>query len=119
MRRFQSALWSFVVFYSCGLPEAFAQFGFEPQVGQITGTDVAVFPFEVTAPFISFEATLTDLQSPAPFQYLGLGITTEDNPNTFLNFAEAFGPLGAINLNFDVNPGRYLALVGGIADADA
>ena len=87
---------------------------FEPVVGTITGTDSTVFPFEVTGPGPArFSAILTDLESPAPFQLLGLGLFFEDVPGT---------PFALINepgsIDGRIDPGRYLALVGGIADAD-
>ncbi|MEL7447871.1 MAG: hypothetical protein AAFN78_01600 [Pseudomonadota bacterium] len=86
---------------------------FEPVVGTISGTDTVVFQFDVTEAG-TYTAILTDMESPAPFTLLGLGIASEA---TGLLFEETIGT-GQLTLDFTVDPGRYLALVGGIADAD-
>ncbi len=85
---------------------------FEPVVGTIQGSETLVFEFDVTETGV-FRAILTDLESPAPFQLLGLGIATLDG----LVLVQDFGA-SSIDLQFSVDPGQYLALVGGVADSE-
>lgn len=85
---------------------------FDPIVGTMQGPQTFVFEFDVLDGGI-FQATLTDLESPAPFALLGLGIA--DEFGTLLDEVSGSGPLA---LNFTVDPGRYLALVGGVPDGD-
>ncbi len=85
---------------------------FEPVVGTIEGSQTFVFEFDIVATGL-YRALLTDLESPAPFQVLGLGIATVDGEILVQDFRD-----GQIELDFTVDPGRYLALVGGLADAD-
>ena len=85
---------------------------FEPVVGTIQGTQTLGFEFEVVDAG-TYTAILTDFGSPAPFDLLGLALA---NDFGFL-IDEVIGT-GTLELTFSVDPGRYVALVGGIADAD-
>lgn len=85
---------------------------FEPVVGTIQGTQTVVFQFDVTQSG-TYLMTLTDLASPAPFDLLGLGLADE---STGVLLADVVGT-DQLTLDFTVDPGRYLALVGGVTDA--
>ena len=88
---------------------------FEPVVGTIQGSNTVVFEFDVVGTGTGvYRAILTDFENPAPFQLLGLGIVDE---STGIILMEEIGT-GTLQLDFTVDPGRYLALVGGLADAD-
>ncbi len=86
---------------------------FEPVVGTISGTDTIVIPFEVTEAG-SYEWTLTDLASPAPFSLLGLAFAAESSG---VVFADVVG-IDRLQLAITVDAGQYLAIVGGIAGGD-
>ena len=96
------------------MPARAGTIDFEPVVGTIQGpSNTVVFTFDILGTGTStFEAILTDLGSPAPFQLMGLGIADE---STGIILFEDVGT-GQLALTFDVNPGRYLALVGGLTD---
>lgn len=86
---------------------------FDPVVGTITGTDFVVTPFELTTN-TDVRVTLTDLESPVAFTQLAFGWFTESDGEPVLG-AFLDGP-GILDFNLD--PGNYLAVVGGIAGGD-
>lgn len=96
----------------CATASHAATIDFEPIIGTIEGTQTLGFEFEV-AEASTFIATLSDLATPAPFTALGLAILNEQSD--VLGIIEG---TGILNIEFTVDPGTYIALVGGVTDPD-
>lgn len=86
---------------------------FEPIVGTITGTDFVVTPVTIDGLTLT-RATLIDFEDPASFQQLAFGWFNESDGTPIIG-----GNLDAAGvLDLTLDPGNYLAVVGGIAGGD-
>lgn len=102
-----------LVFLGALTPARAMTFEFEPIVGTISGTDFYVAPVALQESS-HLRVTLTDLAEPVRFQQLAFGWFQEADGQPVPGASLASPGV----LDFDLDPGNYLAVVGGIADAD-
>ncbi len=103
----------FLVLPGALAPARAMTFEFEPIVGTISGADFFVAPVALQESS-NLRVTLTDLAEPVRFQQLAFGWFQEADGQPVPG--ASLGSPGI--LDFDLDPGNYLAIVGGIADAN-